>query len=295
MNENRKKELRKIEQENKEWIRVRKTRLSSSLLRKAVTNTEKILNHIDTDEFIGLITIGVLIETLIFNIFKKSLSKTGLWTDKDLPYVVGSPDGICTIDGERVPVEVKSSKNAKTPKKLINEYYFQLQSYMCFMNSDILLLIHYEINEENLKFIIVHRDKGFKKKFFPLIERSYWKFLAKKFFHKSGYKNYLDLIKNKSLKIKPLKYYKGDFKEEKKDLNIPEKSIKFEEIRMERVIRKGDLCNVKQTLRESDSGLDLEKLNKLTELNFYVGRESYIEQRIKETEAFLRSLKKIIN
>lgn len=294
INRKKQKELRTIDQGTHEWIKVRKTRLSSSLIRKAISNTDKILDHVETDEFIGLINVGVVIETLIFNFMPGFLRKTGLWTDPDLPYIVGSPDGICEFNGRQIPVEVKTSKASKSFDRLINEYYYQIQSYIYFLNADRLLLIYYEIEKKKLSFLMVNKDKKFKEKYFPLVERSYWKYLAQKYFKENGIEDYLNHLQREMGGQKLLKYYKGDFNEEKRELVIPTKCIKYKEMKMEDILRTEDMSYLKRMLREYTGKLNLDKLNSLTKLNFYMGRQSYIDQRVGEAEAFIESLKKAI-
>lgn len=295
MNERRKKELAKINQGTNEWISVRKRRLSSSLIRKAISNTDKILDHVDTDEFIGLINIGVVIETLIFNFMPNFLEKTGLWTDQDLPFIVGSPDGICEYNGKQIPVEVKTSKTSKSFERLINEYYYQIQSYIYFLNANKLLLIYYEIEKQKLSFIFVYKDKDYKKKYFPLIERSYWKYLAQGYFKQQGIDNYLECLRKEADDGKVLKFYKGDFSEEKSELKIPSKYIKFKQVSLKSLLKSDSLASIRRKVTKYKGGLDLNKLNDLTNLNFYMGRKSYIEQRIEEAETFIKALHDAIN
>lgn len=274
---------------------MRRNRISSSLLRKAVTNTESILDSMNNDEYFSLITIGVLVETLIYKLLPNFLQKTGLWVDKELHYIVGSPDGICTFDGKEIPVEIKSTKSSKSIERIISEYYYQLQSYISFLNADKLLLIYYQIDAQKLNVVFVHRDVEFKNKYYPFVERSYWKFLAKKHFDHYPVHDYYDFLKKAKEKSGILKYYKGDFNENKIDLKVPAKFISYEHVKFKKLLDTNDLDYLAKTVGTYIKGLDFDRLNELTGNMFYNGKESYITQKIEETEAFLRSVRRYLS
>lgn len=287
-------ELKTINQRDYEWVSVRKDRISSSLLRKAVTNTESILDSMNNEEFFDLITIGMLVETLVYRLMPSFLTRTGLWVDPELHYIVGSPDGICVVGDQRIPVEIKSTKSSKSIDRLISEYYYQLQSYISFLNSDKLLLIYYEIDAKKFNMVLVDKDKDFKDKYYPFVERSYWKFLAKKHFNNIPSTDYYNFLKKISSKAGILKYYKGDFNEDKKDLKVPPKFISYEHISLSQVLTHKSLENVKKLVNQFHTGLDFNRLNEVTNNMFYNGKESYIAQKIEETEAFLGSVRRYI-
>lgn len=287
--------LKTIDQRNYEWVSVRKDRISSSLLRKAITNTESILDSMNNEEFFDLITIGMLVETLSYKLLPQFLSRTGLWVDPELHYIVGSPDGICTINDKKIPVEIKSTKSSKSIDRIISEYYYQLQSYISFLNSDKLLLIYYEIDAKKLNVVFVHRDAEFKNKYYPLVERSYWKFLAKKHFENIPNTDYFDFLKKTTSKAGILKYYSGDFTEDKKLLKVPPKFISYQKVRFEQILGSKNLDYLKKTVNEYSTGLHFDKLNELTGNMFYNGKESYIKQKIEQTEAFLASVRRYLD
>lgn len=284
--------LKNIDQRNYEWISTRRNRISSSLLRKAITNTESILDSMHNDEFFSLITIGMLVETLSYNLMPTFMSKTGLWVDSELPYIVGSPDGICTVNEKKIPVEIKSTKSSKSIKMIISEYYYQIQSYISFLNADKLLLIYYEIDAKKLNCVLVHKDAEFKQKYYPLVERSYWKFLAKEHFTNITTHDYFHFLKKAKSEAGILKYYTGNFEEKKSELKVPPKFISYEVVKFEDILEFKQLEFLKSTLKTYESKLNFEKLNELTGNMFYNGKESYIKQKIEETEAFLGSVRR---
>ena len=286
--------LKNISQGDHEWASVRKDRISSSLLRKAITNTESILDSINNEDFFDLITVGFLVETLAYKLMPRFLCRTGLWVDPELHYIVGSPDGICTIEGKRIPVEIKSTKSSKSIERIISEYYYQLQSYISFLDSDKLLLIYYEIDAKKLNVVLVDRDKDFKKKYYPLVERSYWKFLAKKHFDKMTNTDYYNFISSAKWRAGILKYYDGDFSEDKKALTVPPKFIRYTHVRLENFLTHKCLDEVKKMVNQYHTGLNFDKLNEVTGDMFYYGKESYITQKIEQTEAFLGSVRRYL-
>lgn len=248
----------------------------------------------NNEEYFDLITIGMLVETLTYKIMPDFISKTGLWVDPDLHYIVGSPDGICTVDGKRVPVEIKATKSSKSIERILNEYYYQLQSYIAFMDSEKLLLVYYEIDAQKLNVVLVDRDVDFKKKYYPFVERSYWKFLAKKYFKKMTNTDYFDFLYKLRSKAGILKYYKGKFDEEKKELRVPAKFISYTRVKLQSILGSKAVDETKKIVGQYISGLNFDKLNELTGKMFYNGRDSYIKQKIDETQAFLGSVRRYL-
>lgn len=249
------------------------------------------MNH---EEYYEFINIGMLVESLTYKLLPDFLNKTGLWVDSELHYICGSPDGICQINGANIPVEIKSTKSSKSIERLISEYYYQLQSYISFLESDKLLLIYYEIDAQKLNVVFVHRDDKFKQKYYPFVERSYWMFLAKKHFNNMPNTDYYDSITRAKNNAGILKYYKGNFREDKKDLKVPSKYIAYSHVKLENILSSKSLEYLRSVTSQYHTGLSFERLNELTGNMFYNGKESYIQQKIDETRAFLGSVRKYL-
>lgn len=249
----------------------------------------------NNDEFFNLITIGMLVETLCYRLLPGFLSKTGLWVDSELHYIVGSPDGICSIKDKRIPVEIKSTKSSKSIKMIISEYYYQLQSYICFLNADKLLLVYYEIDAKKLNLVLVNRDVKFKQKYYPLVERSYWKFLAQKHFNDLTTQEYYDFLRNVKSEAGILKYYGGNFQESKIELKAPAKFISYKLVKFEDILSSKQIDCLKTTVRNYSTGLNFDRLNELTGNMFYNGKESYIQQKIEESQTFLSSVRRYLD
>jgi hypothetical protein len=137
-----------------EWVKARKNRIPSSIVRRACSMTPSFLNYYSMD--IPQWNIGLLIEKIIVDKLGIYLSHTGMHIPFEYQWLIATPDAYHV--NLKIPVEIKCNMNGTELRKIISKNYHQLQMQMfCTKKRKILLIIY----DSLLTTVLIRRNNNF--------------------------------------------------------------------------------------------------------------------------------------
>ena len=181
------------------------------------------------------IQFGHKVELVFLQYFKSYFTNGMCKIDKEFPWLSATSDAIFQQNNMSIPVEIKSMDKSRNIDEIIQINYHQLNITAHVFDTPYLYLVVYQKCKQEFSLYKVFKADYYVSIYYPLLERSFYKYLLKSLSGELNSKDYDQYLTSKEFKSKFLKHYNGNFtQEEQKKIKRPThmyyEKMKFSEI-----------------------------------------------------------------
>lgn len=188
------------------------------------------MENIDPDGNSYYINFGHKVEAAVLYFFQGLIMDGQYKIDRELHWLSATSDATVKIGNIYIPLEIKATKKNISIEEIIKINYHQLCVTMRVFSVEYLFLLTYQESQKVFKLYKVFQDPEYEKLYLSLIERGFYRHLAKYLLLNIDEKSYLSIINRKAFKTKFMKYYSGDFDSDPKINKRHHKILQYEHI-----------------------------------------------------------------
>ena len=171
-------------------------------------------------------------EVVVKIVFFDLIFSTGLHIHEKLSWLSTSPDGLFLYENRLIPVEIKSTKSDKTDRRLIIEYYHQLQLHCEILKSGHVLLIIFRLNLGKITTTLVQKDSKFCREMIERAEKNYFQEIPRILCRKLSYEQYKQLVENAAYQKKYIKMFEVSPQADDKKQGAIKKNLHWDDVKL---------------------------------------------------------------